>query len=525
MSRLIQQLLCESARRTPDNLALTIKQDTLTYQQLWHHTNILAHHIAVAGIRRSDRIGVYLPKQFETVISFFATWLCDAVLVPINPLLKPPQVEHILRDSGLRLLITSGPRWQQLEAHGLAPEQVLLTDAEPEPQSGAIRFHYWHNWQGDGDQEAPQARNLETDLAAILYTSGSTGRPKGVVLSHRNMVAGAESVAEYLNNSEQDRILALLPFSFDYGLNQLTTSCLVGASLHLHDYLLPQDVVRVMEQQQITGLAAVPPLWQVLARQSWGEPVRQRLRYFTNSGGALPPATVKALREIFPRARPYLMYGLTEAFRSTFLPPEWIDSKPGSIGKAIPNVEILVVDDTGNPCPPYIHGELVHRGPLVSQGYWNNPELTAKRFRPFPHQLKGVPHEELAVWSGDTVYADSEGFLFFVGRNDEMIKTSGYRVSPTEVEEVAFASGCVAQTAAIGVPHPNLGQAIVLCSVLNDGRDEQQLKYCLAKQLPAYMQPQQHIFLDKLPLNGNGKLDRTTLKARYLEIFTSDTTP
>ncbi len=298
-------------------------------------------------------------------------------------------------------------------------------------------------------------------MAAILYTSGSTGRPKGVVLSHRNMVAGAVSVAQYLENRPEDRILSALPLSFDAGFSQLTTAFHAGASVTLLNYLMPRDILNAVERDRITGLTAVPPLWIQLAQLTWPQAARDSLRYIANTGGRMPKATLDLLRAALPRTLPYLMYGLTESFRSTYLPPSEVDRRPDSIGKAIPNAEVMVVREDGTPCGPGEPGELVHRGALVSLGYWNDPEKTAERFKPAPGQPAGLTMPEMAVWSGDTVQRDEEGFLYFIGRRDEMIKTSGYRVSPTEVEEVVYATRLAGEVAALGIPHPVLGEAIV----------------------------------------------------------------
>jgi acyl-CoA ligase (AMP-forming) (exosortase A-associated) len=360
-------------------------------------------------------------------------------------------------------------------------------------------------------------------VAAILYTSGSTGRPKGVVLSHRNMVAGARSVAEYLENRPDDRLLAVLPLSFDYGLSQLTTAFSVGAGVVLLEYLLPRDVIGAVARWGITGLAAVPPLWNQLARLPWPPDAARSLRYLTNSGGAMPRATTAALRAALPDARIFLMYGLTEAFRSTYLPPEQIDVRPDSIGRAIPNVEVLVVRDDGTECAPGESGELVHRGALVGLGYWNDPEKTAQRYRPAPGQPPELPNPELAVWSGDQVRRDAEGYLYFVSRKDEMIKTSGYRVSPTEVEEVVYASGLAAQAVAIGIPHPDLGQAIALVVQPSraDVTEQELLEHC-RRELPTFMTPVAAFLRGELPRNQNGKIDRKALGEELYALLARD---
>jgi acyl-CoA ligase (AMP-forming) (exosortase A-associated) len=368
-------------------------------------------------------------------------------------------------------------------------------------------------------------RVIDTDVAAILYTSGSTGRPKGVVLSHRNMVTGAVSVAEYLRNTPDDRLLAVLPFSFDYGFSQLTTAFLVGASVSLIDHLFARDVVTAVARDRITGLAAVPPLWIQLADLAWPADITDHLRYITNSGGRMPRATLDKLRKALPRTKPFLMYGLTEAFRGTYLPPEEIDRRPDSMGKAIPNTEILIVRPDGTHCGPDEPGELVQRGSLVALGYWNDPAKTAERFRPLPAQPPELAITEVAVWSGDTVRKDAEGYLYYVGRRDEMIKTSGYRVSPTEVEEVVYGSGLVSDAVAVAAPHAALGEGIVLvaapAATASDdaaANTDALMTWC-RQQMPGFMVPQRVEWLEELPRNPNGKFDRPALAARYRDAF------
>jgi acyl-CoA ligase (AMP-forming) (exosortase A-associated) len=341
------------------------------------------------------------------------------------------------------------------------------------------------------------------------------------VLSHRNLVAGAASVAEYLENRDSDRLLAVLPFSFDYGFSQLSTAFLTGASVVLMDYLMPRDIVRAIERHSVTGLAAVPPLWIQLAELDWPEAAVASVRYITNSGGAMPQSVLAKLRRRLPRTSVYLMYGLTEAFRSTYLPPSQVDERPTSMGKAIPNAEVLVVRPDGTECAPGEPGELVHRGALVSLGYWNDPARTAERFRPLAHGQAGLPLPEMAVWSGDTVVKDEEGYLYFVGRRDEMIKTSGYRVSPTEIEEAVYATGLVAEAVAVGVPHHSLGQAIVVVAVPLEAGTEPTAKLIEAcrEALPAYMLPAHVEWHDALPRNANGKIDRPALAAACTERF------
>lgn len=508
------ELIADSARRTPDAPALLWRDQTLSYVELLTRVEGFAGNLQALGIQRGERIAVYLPKQFETVIGLFGSNRADGVFVPINPQLKAEQVAHILCDAGASWLITSAQRARQLDA-ALAGcpslQGVILTDQSAELRVPATP------WESLPAAEPAPSASIDADLAALLYTSGSTGQPKGVMLSQRNMLAGAQSVAQYLENTPEDRLLALLPLSFDYGLSQLTTAFSVGASVVLFDYLLPRDVIKAVGRYRITGLAGVPPLWQQLAELEWPEDARC-LRYFTNSGGRLPLPTLERLRLSQPQALPFLMYGLTEAFRSTWLPPAYIDIKPGSIGRAIPNAEILVVNDEGEPCAHGEEGELVHRGSLVGMGYWNDPQRTAERFRPAPGQPAELPLTELAVWSGDRVYRDAEGFLFFVGRRDEQIKCSGYRISPEEIEKELLASGLVDEAVVTAAEHPTLGQAPIAV-LRGDEHNAAALQDWAKSRLPTFMHPQAWVWMDALPRNSNGKYDRSLLRQQLADRF------
>ena len=529
MTDLLHQLIENGARRAPDRPALVYRDETLTYGDLWQRVEAVAQGLVGVHLQRGERVAVYLDKRLETVPAMFGTAAAGCVFVPVNPQLRARQVTYILRDCNVRILIPSGERLRSLgDALAECPDLrlVVLTDGGGETVSGTggpavVGFD---ELMAAGQGRGPH-RVIDADMAAILYTSGSTGMPKGVVLSHRNMVVGARSVSQYLENREDDRILAVLPLSFDAGFSQLTTGFNVGAAVVLMNYLLPRDVVRLCAEERITGLTCVPPLWIQLAGQEWPGDAADTIRYFANTGGHMPRATLDRLRSIFTRARPYLMYGLTEAFRSTYLDPSEVDRRPDSIGKAIPNAEILVVRDDGEPCQPGEHGELVHRGGLVAMGYWNDPERTAQRFRPAPAQPPGVCTPELAVWSGDVVRTDEDGFLYFVGRSDEMIKTSGYRVSPTEVEDVVYATGRVGEAVALGVPHPVLGQAIVIVATAPDGGalDADALMQDCRQQLPLYMVPGLIAERPSIPRTPNGKMDRKGLADEFADAFVEAT--
>jgi len=526
-SVLLHELPLRQARLRPEALALTYGAQGLSYRQLGVAIEGFAAGLMALGLPRGARVAIYLEKRFETVIASFGAPAAGCVFVPINPLLKPEQVGFILRDCDVQLLLTSPDRLAALQdslAQSPALRHLLITgDQAPAVPPAALSLQLWDRFLA----APPQAghRVIDSDMVAILYTSGSTGRPKGVVLSHRNMVAGAKSVASYLENKAQDTLLAALPLSFDAGFSQLTTAFHVGARVVLLNYLLPRDVLRTMEKEGVTGLTAVPPLYIQLSQLEWPAAIGQTLRYFANTGGRMPRETLGLLRQKVPAAQPFLMYGLTEAFRSTYLPPEEVDRRPDSIGKAIPNAEILVLREDGSPCEPDEPGELVHRGALVGLGYWNDAEKTAERYKLLPAGAPGreggLQLPEYAVFSGDNVRRDAEGFLYFIGRRDEMMKTSGYRVSPTEVEEILYATQLVGECVAFGVEHATLGQAIQIIATPPAGAqdvDLAALQTQCRQRMPAYMVPAGfEIQAGPLPRNPNGKIDRKLLSTAWLE--------
>ncbi|MDM4718584.1 acyl-CoA ligase (AMP-forming), exosortase A system-associated [Micromonospora sp. WMMA1363] len=510
----LHELVADAAARRGGAPALTYKDDTVSYAQLWQGVAAVGAGLVRLGVERGDRVAVWTEKRIEAVEAMFGASAAGGVFVPVNPLLRPRQVGYILADCAVRVLVTTPERYALLRAEleqVKSVEHVVLIGGG---RAGSDRqtVTVWSMLR-DGDPLGSTGTGIDVDMAAILYTSGSTGRPKGVVLSHRNLLAGAASVSSYLANSADDVILAALPLSFDAGFSQLTTAFTVGAHVVLMNYLLPGDVVRLCARHRVTGLTCVPPLWLQLADQPWPEEASTHLRYFANTGGRMPKATLERLRGTFPNALPYLMYGLTEAFRSTYLDPSEVDRRPDSIGRAIPNAEILVIRPDGTPCEPGEEGELVHRGALVALGYWNDPARTAQRFRPAPGR-DGQLLPEPAVWSGDTVVRDEEGYLYFVGRIDDMIKTSGYRVSPTEIEEVVYDSGLARDAVALGRPDPKLGQRVVLVVSPPDGAevDRTALLAVLKRELPPYMLPREIVVRPTLPRSPNGKFDRNLLR-------------
>ena len=466
-----------------DAPALVTREGALDYEGLERAVGSLAAGLRGRSLPAGARVASWLPKARMTSLLPLACARAGLVHVPINPLLKRAQVAHILADSGASLLVTGQARLATLEP-GEASCDVILEEEGAAMLEGGPRLG-----PSDADPDS---------LAALLYTSGSTGRPKGVMLSHANLWLGAVSVAHYLRLAPTDRVLGVLPLSFDYGQSQLLSTWAAGACVVPIDYLAARDVIRAVEAHGITTLAGVPPLWVQLVEAPWPPKAAYGLRRLTNSGGRLPVSVVRRMRELFPAAEIFLMYGLTEAFRSTFLDPALLDSHPDSIGTAIPFADVMASRPDGSPCARGEEGELVHAGPLVAKGYWNDPERTAERFR------------NGAVWSGDRVRRDADGLFYFVGRDDAMIKTSGNRVSPTEIEEAAVASGAALEAVALGYPDPRLGEAIALI-VRGEGPDEA-LRAYLKRELPNFMQPSAILWREELPRSPNGKLDRERLK-------------
>ena len=474
-----------------DSTALVVGDERLTFNDLEEAVGQAASTLLALGLDKGDRVATWMGKTKLACIMPLAAARAGLVHVPINPVLKHAQAAHILSDSGAKLLIANRARLESLGEGDLADARAIALE----------------EWQ-TGDQALPPSSHDPSMLAALLYTSGSTGKPKGVMLSHANLWLGAISVAHYLGLRPDDRTLAVLPLAFDYGQNQLLAAWACGSCAIAFDYLLPRDVVRAVGRHDVTVLAGVPPLWLQLAEQEWGD-AGKSLRTLTNSGGHLPEPLVRRLRDAFPQAKLHLMYGLTEAFRSSSLNPALVDAHPDSVGTAIPFAELMVVLPDGKEAGADEEGELVHAGPLVAQGYWNDPQRTAERFKPAPafSKLGGT-----AVWSGDTVVKSQDGLLRFRGRDDAMIKVSGNRISPTEIEEAALASGAVSDVAAFGVPDERLGQAVVLVAVAKGESADEKLRSYLRRELPPHMQPQKFLWKERLPVGPNGKLDRAVLK-------------
>ncbi|GBR76460.1 acyl-CoA ligase [Candidatus Termititenax persephonae] len=498
--RLLQHLLENSAAQCPDKIALRHKNRTWTYAELWQKARNLGQGLRQRGVVRGDRVGICLDKSLEQVAAIFGALYADAAFVILNNVLRPEQMRHILQDCGVKLLITEEKYLGNIGATAAPPiygaelNKILETPGKPTPH------------------------NISEDIANIIYTSGSTGLPKGIVLTHRNLIDGAEIVSAYLKITADEKILGLLPFNFDYGLNQLTAALYKGATLVLFQYFLPNSLLKILADEEITGLAAIPPIWTAVFGGKLAETSKlhlPQLRYITNSGGKLPVPIVQKIRATFPQADLYLMYGLTEAFRSTYLDPREVDRRPESIGKAIPNVEVEIINAAGQPCRPREIGELIHRGACIAKGYWNNPQKTAEVYRPNPLLPPENQFLETVVYSGDLVYKDEDGYLYFAGRKDNMIKTAGYRVSPTEVEEILLRLNGIQDAVVFGVADAELGYKIRAVVTLQTKISAEKIKEHCQTLAPPYLVPQEIFIADSFPLTASGKIDRTSIIEEY----------
>lgn len=477
-----------------DKIAIINGDRRITYREMGDLVARYAGALVTQGLQRRDRVAIFLPRGIEESVAIFAVSRASGVFVPVNPLLRGQQISHIISDCGARFVITS-------KASG-----DMIADCLADVDDVTVLFV---EDICDADALTVSSNNIGEDLAAILYTSGSTGKPKGVMLSHRNLLAGTRIVRTYLGITGEDRILSILPFSFDYGLNQLLTSVEQAATIVILSFRFGDDITRALRDHQITGVAGVPTVWAILTKTSplLSKTELPHLRYVTNSGGSVPTSTVTALRKLLPQTQVFLMYGLTEAFRSTFLPPEELDRRPTSIGKAIPECEVFIVTASGKRAAPGEPGILVHRGPTVSLGYWNRPEDTAKVLKPHPFHDAGIGGE-IVCYSGDLAVQDDEGFFSFIGRNDAMIKSSGYRISPSEVEEAVMATGHFRQVAVIGLPDELAGQKVHALAVAGaDDVDVTTVLRSVSASLASYMVPRVIEVVDELPVTPNGKID------------------
>ncbi|MBE2248985.1 MAG: AMP-binding protein [Myxococcus sp.] len=518
-----------TAARLPEKVALVCKGARLTYGELDRQANALAHALVASGVERGDRVVIFADNTVETVVSFWGVLKANAIVSIVNPLTKHDKLTYYLNDCRAKVLLTdmhlasvftqsapSTPHLVRTIVSGAFDAARLEGVKAPEGWASALargaalaeqRAHFAHVTHGP-----PARRCLDNDLAAIIYTSGSTGDPKGVMLTHRNMLTAGTSISTYLEMTEHDVVLGVLPLAFDYGLYQLIMTFRVGGRLVLErSFAFPAQVLKVMAEEKVTGFPGVPTIFAVLAEMKQLKDFDlSSIAFVTNTAAALPVKHITMLRDLFPKARIYSMYGLTECKRCTYLPPADIDRKPTSVGVAIPDTELWIVDEQGNKVGPNVVGTLVIRGATVMKGYWEKPEATAEKLKPGP-----VPGE-LVLHTGDLCRLDDEGYLYFVGRSDDIIKSRGEKVAPKEVEGALMNIPGVKEAAVVGVPDELLGQAVKAFVVLEQGvtlTEKELMKEC-QKRLENFMVPKHIAFLDELPKTTTGKIKKTGLAER-----------
>ena len=499
---LVQHFLDQSCEKFPDKLAIKHGSEGIRFKDLYDKSGALGYGLQELGLARGQRVGILLDKSIAQVLSILGTLYAGLIFVTINPILKEKQIRHILRDCDIRLLIAADRYGDELK------NMIRNTGVEK-----IIRQKDLAEMIRASDGKVPIHSGSSEDIASIIYTSGSTGLPKGIVISHRNLVEGATIVSRYLQITAQERILGLMPFNFDYGLNQLITTLYKGCTIVLFQFFMPNSLLQILTDEKITGLPAIPTIWSAVfnPQKCKIDPDQQfpDLRYISNTGGRLPVPTVKQIRRLFPETRLFLMYGLTEAFRSTYLDPVEVDRRPDSIGKAIPDVRVEVINENGNICKAGEVGELIHSGACITGGYWNNPELTARVFRPNPLRSEKSRSADRVVYSGDLVKKDSEGFLYYVGRKDAMIKKHGYRVSPTEIEELLLGHPDVFEAVACGVEGAEAENEILVLVTAKPDMDIRGLLNFCRRNAPEYMVPDRILVKDDFPRTETGKIDRS----------------
>lgn len=506
---LVHEFLEHSADRLPDKVALVCDGVRLTYAEVDAQANRLANALKAQGLQRGDRVVLYLPNGLELAIAIFAVLKAGGVFVPLNPSTKYDKCAYILNNCHARVLFTIGRQAelaQQLAQEVPSLKTIVLTS--PPAEANEFNFLSYTAIQCDYPSERPPKVNIDLDLACLIYTSGSTGEPKGVMSDHSNVVFAASSIIQYLGNVEHDIVIGLLPLSFDYGLYQLLMVFKFGGTLVLEKgFTYPAVILKRMEEERVTGFPGVPTIYTVLLKMDLSPYDLSSLRYVTNTAAALPPSHIADIRAKFPGVTLFSMYGLTETKRTLYLPPEQLDQRPDSVGIAIPGTEVWIEDEQGQRLGPGQVGELVSRGRHVMRGYWAAPEKTAARFRP------GTVPGERICYTGDLFRMDDEGFMYFVSRKDDIIKSRGEKVAPKEVENVLYSLPGIREAAVIGVPDPVLGQA-VKAFVVQEGNalsEADVLRHCRA-HLEDFMVPKSVELCAELPKTSSGKIKKTDLK-------------
>jgi long-chain acyl-CoA synthetase len=510
----VEQFLERSANTCPEKVALVCGSRRLTYAEIEALSNQMARAMIERGLQRWDRVAVYANNSVETVVAIFAILKAGGIFLLVNPTTKQDKLTYILNNCRATMLVTSDkllPTVKAASAEIRYLRRVFVSGAPIGPPEDGFEGTYVVPMSTElkrQSRERPPRRNIDIDLAALIYTSGSTGRPKGVMVTHLNMVSAATSITTYLENTPEDIIINVLPLSFDYGLYQLLMAFKIGGTLVLEpSFTYPRGILDTIAREHVTGFPIVPTICSILLQMDLRSYSFPNLRYLTNTAAALPIEHIRNLREAFPNVKIYSMYGLTECKRVSYLPPNQLDIRPASVGRGMPNEEVYVVGEDGNPVGPGVVGELVVRGANVMKGYWELPEETDKVLRPGP-----FPSEKV-LYTGDLFRTDDEGYLYMVGRKDDIIKTRGEKVSPREVENVLYCHPKISEAAVVGVPDSVLGNAICAFVSLKPGETLTELDvrgFCIDR-LEDFMVPKIVQFRDSLPKSANGKIAKKEL--------------
>jgi amino acid adenylation domain-containing protein len=509
----VEQFLENSAALYPEKVALVHGSQRFNYGQIDREANQLARALMAAGVKRGDRVVIYLPNSVEAVLAIFATLKAGAVFVVLNATTKQDKLVYVLNNCRAAAMITWNARLPS-DAAGWAEtaylHSVFMCGANESQErsarsAGKQVFRVEDIRSSTSELPAPAKTCIDIDLAALIYTSGSTGRPKGVMVTHLNIVSAATSITTYLENTADDVVVDVLPLAFDYGLYQLLMMFKTGGTLVLHDsFAFPHVVLDLIVREGVTGFPIVPTISAMLLQMDLSKYAFPKLRYISNTAAALPVEHIKQLRSLFPQVKLYSMYGLTECKRVSYLPPDQLDLRPSSVGRGMPNEEVYIVDENGDRVGTGVVGELVIRGANVMKGYWELPEETDRCLKPGP-----LPGERV-LYSGDLFRSDEEGYLYFIGRKDDIIKTRGEKVSPREVEDVIYTLDGVAEVAVIGVPDPILGSAIKAVLTLRPGAQinkQDVLRHC-STRLEDFMMPRIVEFQASLPKTESGKINK-----------------
>ncbi len=508
---LVNDFLEHSATRTPDKVALICDGQRLSYAEIDAMANRLANALRERGLERGDRVVLFLPNTVELVVGIFGTLKAGGTFVVVNATTKRDKLCYLVNNCRATALVT---RARQAAIAAYVAQQapslrftVLTERGASEAAQGRDDLLAFETILAHYPATRPPRPCINQDLACLIYTSGSTGEPKGVMSAHSNVVFAATSIITYLENTPDDIVINVLPLSFDYGLYQLLMTFKFGGTLVLErSFAYPAQALKRMEEEHVTGFPGVPTIFAILLQMDLSKFDLSHLRYLTNTAAALPPSHIQQIRAKFPWATLYSMYGLTETKRTLYLPPDQLDLRPGSVGIAIPGTEVWIEDDGGNRLGPNQIGELVIRGGHVMRGYWEAPEETARRYRPGP-----IPGERVC-YSGDLFRMDGEGYLYFVGRKDDIIKSRGEKVAPKEIENVLYDLVGVTEAAVVGVPDPILGEAIKAFVVTKGVKLSKKdiLRHC-RDHLEDFMVPQIVEFRDALPKTESGKIKKTGL--------------